>query len=425
MKNPLDNSRPLRLHLKDGKWTLDFESLEQVSAVVFRPVVYSVEGPEPILGALERMQADDQLIAEAQGLFQQFAGEAEGELNLEPQHETWIQSATEAYGLTRHGEPPMSMGERLARRRQALKRGIEQIRSGDGSSARIEVLERRIAELEAKLKDLALNASVGPKINFGGAKGPVKNVAMTQEVRPEAVEEGGLAPEVASGNPEAEDAIPAPIPLQPKDDEPSDDGLEVAQSADDSASSPGEEEDGSREESADDAGEPAPAAEEAEEPAGPMIPEMPDVSDFQGMFRMLVGTDVNLTTTSSDRVVAFTKKTKHIFMAQLIDDDDNVIGGMIADLQALVRLGGGLLMMPDEVINEQLEAMEPEEDVIEAMSEVFNTASSLINEIEGNPHVRVTPVEPLKFSENDWLESPPLRIDMEHEDGGQVIIASR
>jgi polyhydroxyalkanoate synthesis regulator phasin len=180
MKNPLDNSRPLRLLLKGGKWALELESLEQISAVVFRPIVFTVEGPDPILGALERMRADEQLILETQQLFEQYAEQSEGELNLETQGETWIQSTTEQHGFARHGAPPLSSGERAARRRRALKQNIDQLRAMSNGSARIDVLERRIAELEEQLKKLARDAAVGPKINFGGGKRPVDHLAMTQ-----------------------------------------------------------------------------------------------------------------------------------------------------------------------------------------------------------------------------------------------------
>jgi hypothetical protein len=244
-------------------------------------------------------------------------------------------------------------------------------------------------------------------------------------VSPDAVASTEPKARPAAQSPLPDVPIPAPIPLHSSAEPTPDVKVQPAQPAAPSGAEESQEEILPSEPQI-----PSPTPEpepepESEAPKGPLIPELPEIPDIQGMFRMLVGNDVHLISSPSDRVTAFSRKTKSFYIAKLIDDDDGVVGGMIVDLVALVRLGGGLLMMPEEVLKEQIEAKQPEGDVIESMSEVFNTASSLINEIEGNPHIRVAPVEVLHFSEFPWLENPKLRVDMEDEHGGKIILVSR
>lgn len=405
MKNPLDNASPIRLTYKEGKWTLEFESLEQVSNVVFKPVTYTVEGPDQILSALERMKSPEQLVVSAHDLIRQVTSEPDTELNLEPRDDTWGPSTSDQFAFAKKGTEEARKTRKLEAKKEALRQSLSRMRRSHFKAERIEVLERRIEDLEAKI-DRMLQGQGLP----AGEAQPSQDQASDE---------------------------PAKIPVASvEEQQPQEDQNPDAAASEEATGQPEQNAEALAEPDQEAAGEPAEAdqeSEEAEQPADeaqpdpdkPQIPYMPDRLEVQSMLRMLVGNEINLTGVPKANATQFTSDTERHYASTLLDDNDEVIGAMITDLKATIYLGGGLLMMPDDILREQIKEGKPEEDVLESMSEVFNTLSSLINDIPNNPHIKVTPAKLLDASEYSWMESPLNRFDAQEEHGGIFTMLSK
>lgn len=108
------------------------------------------------------------------------------------------------------------------------------------------------------------------------------------------------------------------------------------------------------------------------------------------------------------------------FFCMLIDDDDREVGAMIGDLQATVRLGCELMGIPDGERDTQLKTGRPSEDVIEAMSEIFNTLSGPVNLLPGNMHLRIKALAELDVAEVSWLVDARERVSLDLGEFGKI-----
>jgi hypothetical protein len=99
-----------------------------------------------------------------------------------------------------------------------------------------------------------------------------------------------------------------------------------------------------------------------------------------------------------------------------LDDSGHPVGAMVADIGATVSLGGQLMMLPEASLTDQLRTKTPSEDVVSAMSEIFNNITTTLNHIEGNPHVRSTPAKPvaslIASSQGGWIPKASQRCDL-------------
>jgi len=150
----------------------------------------------------------------------------------------------------------------------------------------------------------------------------------------------------------------------------------------------------------------------------------PPVKEIASNVRMLLGDTVSCKKGKRSDAMSFPGDEDGAYMCTLIDDEDEVIGVMVADLTCTVRFGGALMMVPDGELDQQLAKMNPSEEVIEAMSEVFNTLSGAINLVDGNPHIRTTPLEPFALRKVPFAENPFKRADFEDSFGGRFAILS-
>jgi hypothetical protein len=102
-----------------------------------------------------------------------------------------------------------------------------------------------------------------------------------------------------------------------------------------------------------------------------------------------------------------------LHVACLIDDEDQVVGAIAADLSASIYLGGSLMMLPPAACKDQLKSGEATENVVEALTEVFNNIVTLVNQANGNPHVRVGEARRCNGStETAWIQAPAARVDL-------------
>lgn len=114
------------------------------------------------------------------------------------------------------------------------------------------------------------------------------------------------------------------------------------------------------------------------------------------------------------------------WFSRLIDDQDNEVGVIVADLLATIGLGGALMMIPPAELEVQRKAKRPSEDVLSAMAEVANNLSTTINQQPGGMHVRVKALEPMTADSLDWLKSPAQKTTLELAGGlGRLFLLAR
>lgn len=174
---------------------------------------------------------------------------------------------------------------------------------------------------------------------------------------------------------------------------------------------------------------PAAAAPEAEESAardyGPVpeweAPVYPSIKVLRDTIEQLVM--VSLSTKEvrgREEVEIDPAKFDEHFFCMLIDDDDREVGAMIGDMKATVSLGCELMGIPDGEKDTQLKTGRPSEDVIEAMSEIFNTLSGPVNLIPGNMHLRIKALAPLDVATVSWLADARERVSLELGEFGKI-----
>ena len=195
-----------------------------------------------------------------------------------------------------------------------------------------------------------------------------------------------------------------------------DDSTDDENSASEAADTAEAADDESGEASVEDAG--GTAQEKPQRPAKRMRP--PTKTAMRQSLETLVGEEI-----------ALKERSKHVditdgtfFQAELHDDDGLLVGTMIADVEATVKLACMLMMLPEDEVQEQLAANEASEDSVETMSEIFNTMSATINNVKSNPHVRTTPLAPLNPQEFEWVKTTKRRIDVDVGCGGVISICA-
>jgi hypothetical protein len=95
--------------------------------------------------------------------------------------------------------------------------------------------------------------------------------------------------------------------------------------------------------------------------------------------------------------------------------DNTVEGAIITDLAATLYIGGKLILLPDNLLQEQNAAGEADAPVIEALNEVINNLRTLFNNIDLNPHVAPTQTFKYQVPGPDdfvaWILNPSKRVD--------------
>ncbi|MCB9606019.1 MAG: hypothetical protein H6716_05470 [Polyangiaceae bacterium] len=380
----LDGARAKRLLRREGRWFLEVERLVAVDPGVFRPTLQRIEGREGILWFLGHHNSDADLERSARGVFDTTSG---AHATYESAKGTWVPSSTSA----RHFRDQ-------ARKRRAE---VETYWRQQNELARLRVeneeLKRRLAKLERILYspgnlELKLRGSESPpELNpqFPPQASTPKEAAASAGEQVAGQSAGGGAPDGSDGEPS-----------------------EAAQAA----------------------AEAAQAAEAAEaEPVAPAEPasipppppdfepfEVPPPSAFEQCIATLVGSDVELEPPDGSA-----HDLAEFFSARLVSDDDELRGVMLADLEAVARMGGSLLMLPEPEVLQQISSGTPSQDSLEAMSEVFNTLTAEFNNVEGNPHVRSRPLGPVDPEDVKWFKYARNRVEFKMPEGGLLVMLAR
>jgi hypothetical protein len=188
---------------------------------------------------------------------------------------------------------------------------------------------------------------------------------------------------------------------------------------------------------------PRPAPRRASEPApeGPpeLVPEsapepsaavpvpklkLPTAPAVSSCLNTLIGRKIE---SKELRPVPFPGKGKSpCWFCRLLDDEGNDVGVIVADLLAVVGLGGALMMVPPTELEAQRTAKLPSEDVMSAMAEVANNLSATINQQAETLHVRVGPLEAMTGGSLDWVKKAALGLGLELAAGmGQLFLFGR
>jgi hypothetical protein len=115
--------------------------------------------------------------------------------------------------------------------------------------------------------------------------------------------------------------------------------------------------------------------------------------------------------------MAVTKKpleltARGLYASMLLDDANNVVGAMVANLEAVVAGGAHLMLLPEHEIAEQIKARAPSEEVISAMTEILNVCTAAFNAVPENLHIRAVPLEQITAEQAAWLKNPGPRLDL-------------
>ncbi len=138
--------------------------------------------------------------------------------------------------------------------------------------------------------------------------------------------------------------------------------------------------------------------------------KLPEPSQLSGTLQKLLGKPVSFYLSDG---LSPKQSTGTVYVSLLTDDQDAVVGALMADLPAALFLGGTLIMLPVDSLGQLLRSGGASEMVLDGLSEVFNTLRATINHITGNSHVGYSNVVP--FEEvvgNAWMLSPSSRLDL-------------
>ncbi|MCB9870200.1 MAG: hypothetical protein H6836_01500 [Planctomycetes bacterium] len=71
-----------------------------------------------------------------------------------------------------------------------------------------------------------------------------------------------------------------------------------------------------------------------------------------------------------------------------INDKNQEVAAILADLPAAIALAGRMLMLPQGALDEHAAAPKLDESMLDALSEIFNNLTKALNRVAGNPHIR-------------------------------------
>ncbi len=111
---------------------------------------------------------------------------------------------------------------------------------------------------------------------------------------------------------------------------------------------------------------------------------------------------------------------KDLWTCLLTDDAKNVVGAIVANLEAVISQGAQLMLLPEHEVAEQIKTRSPNEAVTSAMSEILNVCIAAFNAVPENLHVRTLPIEPLPAEHAEWLTTPGPRLDLADTSGAAL-----
>jgi len=153
-------------------------------------------------------------------------------------------------------------------------------------------------------------------------------------------------------------------------------------------------------------------APEAKAPAAPLKAAyaiaLPTSDALVAQMSAMIGEKSRMTVTKKPLDLT----SKELWVSAVLDDANNVVGAMVANLEAVVAEGAHLMLLPEHEIAEQIKTRAPTDAVTEAMAEILNVCTAAFNAVPDNIHIRAVPLAPVTPELADWLKTPGPRLDL-------------
>ncbi|MFW5740597.1 MAG: hypothetical protein ACOC1F_09545, partial [Myxococcota bacterium] len=340
-----------RLFAAEGDWTLELEYLQSImDGAVLRPAIRRVFGRDAIFDALSRIEGQAELVRQAREVL---TGPAATEA-YEVVDGRWVRKGAHAVEAM--------IAEIRAEATEAVQQAPEAEERDHTAEILVQRMEARLEHIERRLDRLE------ELVSLGQFAPPASQVHIASVPEPPASPVAPLSEQPLSEQP----VLPVAEKLEP---EQAYDSTPAEPAASPASEQPGE----------------------PEPPPGPAIPAIPPAGDFQEVLRILIDDEISI-----DSVPSTVEPSDKMFISDLLDDDDNLVGALMLDMRGANNLGGKLMMIPDGTIDEMIANREVSEETLDGASEVLNTLSSCVNKIRRNPHVRTTPARPWEPDQDGW-----------------------
>jgi hypothetical protein len=364
------NAKPKRLYRDASNWVLEIERLVPLDDRVLRPTLQKLVGSEVVLFQLANSDEGRSLLGDARRLM---AENAADDASYECEEGRWIPAAFLAQISPKYR--PVVRGDAPVHARPAalaaptleitmLREELRELRTAH------EKLQRRVAYLER-------NGGGGVAADDGARERDGRPAPSIRGRAPNAVETKAKAASPTAGV----GAAPAPAPAAP-----------------------------------------AAPASEAKLPAAPLKPayamKMPTPDALVAQMSAMIGEKSRLSPTKKPLDLT----AKDLWVSLMIDDAKNVVGAMVANLEAVVSEGAHLMLLPEHEIAEQIKTRTPTEAVTSAMAEILNVCTSAFNAVPDNLHIRAVPLEPVTPEMAAWLKTPGPRLDLGDGQGALAFV---
>lgn len=172
--------------------------------------------------------------------------------------------------------------------------------------------------------------------------------------------------------------------------------------------------------------EPEPQPEAPPVAAGPSLPPvtLPGVPAVLSTLRQLVGDGLTLDPIK-EKLPTAPEALEKLDVSLFIDDEGAERVVVFANTRATVELGGQLLGVPKAAQEEQIKSGEVEQDLVLAMSEIFNNLSGVVNREEGNPHLKAEAIAKTPIDRLPWLGAPSSVLTLATPSGGRLWLVAR
>ncbi len=384
----LESGEPKRLVCHDGRWFLEVVRLVAIETNLFQPHVQRLEGADAVLGFLKKSARGGSLLSGTQQLLR--SPTLQESRSFENVDGEWIPSAISpsyikqlTHGGKRTDDPE---GREEV---QALQSELLLLRASH------QRLKERVLELEKSLTKLNVPALLPGAMAQGDVRIDHTGDAMVGGNRTV----GGQPPELQQVG---------ALGAMPREPDPTDPTHSTAAAATPARSV---------------RAEPAPDKKQARRHDKSSALQIPPIEQLVRSLHTLLGTQVEIR--KVPLTVDYTRELENYWMAKLNTDDNAPLGVILANLDAVVQLGGELMMLPDAELQHQLSQQEASEDAVAAMSEVCNALSGTFSEHPGNARVRSTYLERHELDNALWLKGATDVVQLEVGSGGLVLLVMR
>jgi hypothetical protein len=392
-----------RLSYDHGQWSLETSELVRLDRDLYRPERRRIEGMDAIFAHL-RSKGEGALLTATERLVRV------------SDHDGCIYEAMDGEWIVAEPSIPPgrpSRSEQLSDEVAELRAEVVVLRAAyAGLASRLRKLERFMADVgagrvsvpEGGPSSRKAAAAVSPD-----AASPLASVPLAAKMP------GVLDPVIADAAPQVIDVRDAPTP-----------SMSFGQTLE--AGSPGA---GSPGLGSPGAGAAAPAPAETanaadQAPNEPELPavDLPNLTNVMVCIRQLIGDSATLELVR-EKYTLTAEQLDDLDSSMFVDDEgrDRVLA--LSNLRATIELGGQLLGVPKQAVEEQIKNGRAEDDLVLAMSEIFNNLSGVVNREGTNPHLKAEQLGKTPADRVPWLTRPRSTMILSTPSGGRLWLVAR